>query len=75
MALRCAAQLLAQRRRNKWKHMQTGQFAALSVRPSGCYIERIIQSDELKPFKVGIAGVLGADDQPMTMPINWHSAV
>ena len=53
-------------------------FAFTRCDASGRYIERMMQSDELQPFKAGIAGVLGvigAHGQPMTKPINWHSAV
>lgn len=60
------------------RRVQTKLMGSRDARLGGCYIKRIMQSDELKPFKAGIAGVLGvigAGGQPMTMPINWHSAV
>ena len=50
-------------------------FAFTRCDASGCYIERIMQPDELQPFKAGIAGVLGvigADGQPMTMPLSFR---
>ena len=50
-------------------------FAFTRCDAGGCYIERIMQPDELQPFKAGIAGVLGvigANGQPMTMPLSFR---
>ena len=50
-------------------------FAFTRCDQSGCYIERIMQPDELRPFKAGAAGVLaviGEDGRPMTLPLSFQ---
>ena len=50
-------------------------FTFTRCHASGCYIERIMQPDELTPFKTGIEGVLGvigADGRPMTLPLSFR---
>lgn len=42
---------------------------------SGCYIEQIMQPDDLTPFKIGaegVLGVIGADGRPMALPLSFQ---
>lgn len=51
------------------------EFTFTRCDENGCYIERIMQPDELNPFKGGAEGVLaviGEDGRPMTLPLSFR---